>query len=60
MQPLKQLAKQQKNHSAAAKALGLSPQQLTRQIERGAIADESGQVWIPSTNKVNLPTETEK
>lgn len=60
MKPLEQLAKQHKNHSAAAKALGLSPQQLTRHIERGAIADESGQVWIPSTNKIILPTDVEK
>lgn len=54
MTPLSSITSQYRSMYAAAKALNVSAMQLKRLVDKGALVDDEGSVYIKSTTKVNL------
>lgn len=53
MKTLQSLKEQYPSSHAVAIAHGVSPTQFARLLSKGAVYNESGQVFIPSTTKLN-------
>ncbi len=55
MKTLKSLIDKYKNYADAGKKLGnVNPQQLKRLVDKGALVDDKGVVYIPSQTKLKL------
>ena len=54
MTPLSQITTQYRSMYAAAKALNASAMQLKRLVDKGALVDDKGNVYIKSTTKLEL------
>lgn len=52
MSPLSQITTQYRSMYAAAKALNVSAMQLKRLVDKGALVDDEGNVYIKSTTKI--------
>ena len=53
MKPLIEITNQYRSMYAAAKALNVSAMQLKRLVDKGALIDTEGNIYIKSTTKVN-------
>ncbi len=51
---LSQITTKYRSMYAAAKALNVSAMQLKRLVDKGALVNDDGVVYIPSTSKINL------
>jgi hypothetical protein len=54
MKTLKSITAKYRSMYAAAKALNVSAMQLKRLVDKGALVDDEGNVYIKSTTNVNL------
>ncbi|ANY29614.1 hypothetical protein BOX08_gp49 [Pseudoalteromonas phage BS5] len=54
MKTLKSLKDQHGTCNAAGQALGVHQHQLKRLIDKGALYNEKGEIYIPSKTKLNL------
>lgn len=54
MKPLKTLIEQRENLNAAAKKLGVHREQLKRLVDKGALYNDKGDIFIPSKTKLKL------
>ena len=54
MKPLTEITNQYRSMYAAAKALSISAVQLKRLIDKGAVVNSAGVIYIPSANRINL------
>ncbi|APC46229.1 hypothetical protein [Pseudoalteromonas phage PHS3] len=57
MTPLSQITSQYRSMYAAAKALNVSAMQLKRLVDKGALVDGDGNVYIKSATKIELKNE---
>lgn len=57
MKPLSQITTQYRSMYAAAKALNVSAMQLKRLVDKDALVDDEGNVYIKSTTKLELKNE---
>lgn len=55
MMPLSEITSQYRSMYAAAKALNVSAMQLKRLLDKGALVDGKGTVYIPSTSVIHIP-----
>lgn len=56
MKPLSEITNQYRSMYAAAKALNVSAVQLKRLVDKGALVDDEGVIYIPSTTTINILT----
>ncbi|ADM26681.1 hypothetical protein [Pseudoalteromonas phage H105/1] len=54
MTPLSQITTQYRSMYAAAKALTVSAMQLKRLVDKGALVDDDGNVYIKSATKIDI------
>lgn len=54
MKPLSEITNQYRSMYAAAKDLNISAVQLKRLIDKGAVVNAEGVIYIPSANRINL------
>lgn len=54
---LSQITNQYRSMYAAAKALNVSAMQLKRLVDKGALADTEGNIYIKSTTKLEVRNE---
>lgn len=54
MKPLMEMTNQYRSMYAAAKALNVSAMQLKRLVDKGALYNENGEIYIPSKTKLIL------
>lgn len=57
MKPLSEITSQYRSMYAAAKALNVSAMQLKRLVDKGALVDDEGNVYIKSTTKLGFKNE---
>ena len=55
MKPLSEITNQYRSMYAAAKALNISAVQLKRLIDKDAVVNADGVIYIPSANSINIP-----
>lgn len=54
MKSLSEITSQYRSMYAAAKALNISAVQLKRLIDKDAVVNSDGVIYIPSANRINL------
>lgn len=57
MTPLSQITSQYRSMYAAAKALNVSAMQLKRLVDKDALVDDEGNIYIKSATKLELKNE---
>lgn len=57
MKPLSEITNQYRSMYAAAKALNVSAMQLKRLVDKRAMVDDKGVVFIPSTSKLRFSND---
>ena len=57
MKPIIEVLSKYKTIAAASRATGVAPKLLHENIERGALIEPDGTIWIRSKTKLNLKGE---
>jgi hypothetical protein len=57
MKPIIEVLSKYKTIAAASRATGVAPKLLHENIERGALVEPDGTIWIRSKTKLNLKGE---
>ena len=60
MKPIIEVLSKHKTIAAASRATGVSPKLLYENIERGALVEPDGTIWIRSKTKLNLKGEEDE
>jgi hypothetical protein len=60
MKPITEVLNRHKTIAEASRATGVAPKLLHENIERGALVEPDGTIWIRSKTKLNLKGEEDE